>query len=414
MAFGFSKTRYSPIAIDFGADSLKLLQVIPGRPIQLAAAAAEVIPAAARRDPVAREAFLAEALPRLVKSQPFKGRRAICSLPAFQTVVQHLEVPRADDASQFQLMLEQQLRERLEIDPRRMVVRHVPVGPVNRQDSAQMEVLCIAASREVVMRYIEIASKAKLDVVGMHSESWALCKAFDENNDTTPATPAKAVCYIDIGAASTKLVIAANGRLKFAKTVHAAGDEITRRLAAARHVDFEQARQLRIDQAAGRTREQTFGDDAHAPEHAMAAAAAAEQHAAAASAAPATGIPALDAQAQAGQRTAEAAAPPANDQTLASDTIECLVDELQMSIRYYQRLCPDTPIDRLVFLGGEARHVSTCQSIARAVRIAAQLGDPLASVVRITQSQPAVGVNLDEPQPAWAVPFGLCLSEANL
>lgn len=207
MAFGFSKTRYSPIAIDFGADSLKLLQLLPGEPAQLVAAAAEVIPAAARKDPAARDAFLAEALPRLVKSQPFKGRRAICSLPAFQTIVQHLELPRSDDANELQLQLEQQLRERLEIDPRRMVVRHVPVGPVNRPGGpggGQMEVLCIAASRDVVMGYVEIAHKAKLDVVGMHSEPWALCKAFDRRSSGPPAGSAgKAVCYIDIGAAST-------------------------------------------------------------------------------------------------------------------------------------------------------------------------------------------------------------------
>lgn len=202
------------------------------------------------------------------------------------------------------------------------------------------------------------------------------------------------------------------GQLKFAKTVHAAGDEITRRHAAARRVEFDDARRHRIEQATGRSREQAFSDDAGSAEHAMAAAAAAEQPDSNEAAPRSTGIPALDAQASPSRAAAPAA--PTTEQALAADTIECLVDELQLSLRYYQRLCPGTPIDRLVFLGGEARHVATCQSIARAVRIAAQLGDPLAGAVRITQARPAVGVNLDEPQPGWAVPFGLCLSEANL
>ena len=30
MAFGITKSRPSPIAIDFGADSLKCLQIVPG------------------------------------------------------------------------------------------------------------------------------------------------------------------------------------------------------------------------------------------------------------------------------------------------------------------------------------------------------------------------------------------------
>ncbi|MEP0763504.1 MAG: hypothetical protein HRF48_12290, partial [Chloroflexota bacterium] len=78
MALGFSKTRYSPIAIDFGADSLKLLQVIPGDPPQMVAAASAAVPPQARTDPEARYAFLGQALRDLLKSQPFKGRRAIC------------------------------------------------------------------------------------------------------------------------------------------------------------------------------------------------------------------------------------------------------------------------------------------------------------------------------------------------
>ncbi|MEX1016165.1 MAG: pilus assembly protein PilM [Phycisphaeraceae bacterium] len=416
MAFGFSRTRHSPIAIDFGADSLKLLQIIPGQPPQLLAAAAAVLPASARQDAAARDAFLADALARLLKSQPFKGKRAICSLPAYQTVVQHLELPRSE-GDNLQTALEQQLRQRLDIDARRMVVRHVPVGAVNRQGGQQMEVLCLAAPRDVVMRYITIAGKAKLDVVGMHSEPMSLCKAFEQADAAGQGAAAgKAVCYIDIGAACTKVIITAAGQLKFAKTIHAAGDQITRQVAAAGQIDFDQARQQRVDEAAGRTT-QAIDGDAGSAEHAMVAAAAApmQAHAAHDDARAATGIPALDAQVD------EAAAPAAAAKSAAStaaaaaaDTIETLVDELQLCLRYYQRLCPDMPVDRLVFLGGEARHVTTCQSIARGVRIAAQLGDPLARATRVTLGKPAVGVNLDDPQPGWAVPFGLCLSEANL
>ena len=50
MAFGFTKTKFSPIAIDFGSDSLKLLQIIPTDPPQLVAAASSTIPEHARTD----------------------------------------------------------------------------------------------------------------------------------------------------------------------------------------------------------------------------------------------------------------------------------------------------------------------------------------------------------------------------
>ena len=65
MAWGLSKTRYSPIAIDFGADTLKLLQVIPTDPPQMVAAAAVQIPEEARKDPSLRHTFLTESLRKL-------------------------------------------------------------------------------------------------------------------------------------------------------------------------------------------------------------------------------------------------------------------------------------------------------------------------------------------------------------
>ena len=55
-----------------------------------------------------------------------------------------------------------------------------------------------------------------------------------------------------------------------------------------------------------------------------------------------------------------------------------------------------------------------CQKIARALRIGAQLGDPMARLVRVNQDKGSDGVDLRKPQPGWAVPMGLCLSEANI
>ena len=55
MAFGWTKTSGSlPIAVDFGFDRLKLLQVTRGDPPQLVAAGAAQVPDEARHDPAAR------------------------------------------------------------------------------------------------------------------------------------------------------------------------------------------------------------------------------------------------------------------------------------------------------------------------------------------------------------------------
>jgi Tfp pilus assembly PilM family ATPase len=93
------------------------------------------------------------------------------------------------------------------------------------------------------------------------------------------------------------------------------------------------------------------------------------------------------------------------------ETLECITDELQMCLRYYATMFPDRAVDRLVFIGGEARHRDTCQVIARALRLPAQLGDPLGRLARSGRSE--AGPDFTQPQPGWAVALGLCLSETD-
>lgn len=392
MALGFSKTRYSPIAIDFGADSLKLLQVIPGDPPQMVAAASATVPAQARTDPEARYAFLAQALRDLLKSQPFKGRRAICSLPAFQALVQNLEV--TGEAAELDTHVQLQLQQRWNIDPRRMVVRHFHVGQVVRDGTPLQEVICLAASRDIVMRYVELANRCRLDLVGMHSEPWAIVRAF-EPIYRDPADAQRTICFIDLGAATSKVVITHGSQIVFAKAIHAAGDAAGGSAAPADASDDKPAVVQEPTVITG---------------VALRAQGAAQARSAAAADA-ATGLAILDAQVQ-----ADAPADPTPPKPAAEidEMIECLVDELQLCLRYHQSVYPGRPVERLVFLGGGARDVQTCQTIARAARIAAQLGDPLARVTRIAMPKPPTGVDLNQPQPGWAVPLGLCLSEANL
>lgn len=399
MAFGLNKARVSPIAIDFGADSLKLLQVVPGDPPQLLAAAALNIPGEARADRSARLSFLGSALRQLLKAQEFRGRRAICSIPAFQTMVQHVELPRAEGGDP-QQQLHLHLMERFNVDPARLVIRTAQVGQRQHHGAAMREVLCLAAPRDVVMSYIRIAEEAKIEVVGMHSEPPAIVKAFEQlyNRRADDATQVR--CFIDIGAATTKVVIAQGHAMVFAKTINAAGDHLTHQFAESRRLSFDEARLSRTNEGVGIAPPPALAPSSESPTGRERRTHAIEHRQ--------TGLAVLDA------RPSPHPEPDTAPAKHPGETLEILTDELKMCVRHYNSVHADRPIDRLVFLGGEARHTATCQAIAKQLRIAAQLGDPFARLVRIGGAKHAPGVNLDEPQPGWAVPFGLCHSEANL
>ena len=391
MALGWSKTRYSPIAVDFGADSLKLLQVIDSDPPQLVAAAAMELPEETRVDPGVRRSFYVKSLKELLASGSFKGKRAICSIPAYHTLVQHLQISRSE-GSEFTNQIESQLRERLNVNPSRMVVRNFRVGEIARDGSVKQEVICMAVSRDAAMKHIQIAQRVKLDVVGMHCEQVAIMNAFN-HLFRNPEDKDRTICFIDVGAATTKVMIVHGGTLSFSKTIHAAGNHFTRQWAAENEMGFDDARQARIAQSSAQSSQ--GGDtkrQANEPEAGSQTATATQE-----TKPVRLGATSLDQGGSGGPAV-----------------LDCLIDELKLCMRYFNSTFPDLKIEKLVFLGGESRHIATCQSIAKSLRIAAQLGDPLARLVKITQVDAGCGVDLNQAQPGWAVPFGLCLCEANL
>ena len=411
MRFGLAKSVHSPIGIDFGADSIKLLQLSATSPPQILAAAAMTLLDEARADPAARHAFNLEAITTLVRSQKFKGRRAIVSIPAHYTLVQHLQLPPGGAEDDLHAQIELHLLQRMNIDPSRLVIRHTYVGDVVRDGSTRQEVLCIAVARDVVMRHIEAARQARLEVVGMHAEPHAILRAFSHLNANT-GDQKRTTCFVDIGAATTKVVIAQNGRMVFAKNIHAAGDQITRHFAKAKGILFSEARQMRLSlaESTGRAGEAAAVSAMASPATVGAAADGGGEGPSGGS-----GFAMIDAQMRAADGGATTGADrPSPDAAPTGDTLDCIIDEMRLCARYYQCVLPDSPIQNLVFVGGQSRHVDMCQKIARAMRIGAQLGDPLARVVRMNLVQPPRGVDLNQPQPGWTVPMGLCLSEPNI
>jgi Tfp pilus assembly PilM family ATPase len=92
-----------------------------------------------------------------------------------------------------------------------------------------------------------------------------------------------------------------------------------------------------------------------------------------------------------------------------AEPVSKLAEELSLCRRYHEAAFPNFPIDRLVIVGGEARHRSLCQQIARKLGLAAQLGDPMARMARISEIGPETGIDRRQPQPAWAVAVGLSM-----
>jgi type IV pilus assembly protein PilM len=416
----------NPIGVDFGSDCLRLAQVAPasGGEFKLIAAASADVPNHVRHDPGARINFFVETIKDLLAQGKFRGRQCVLGLPAASMFIQHLRMPKLD-ADGLKKALPWELRGKLPIDPSHALLRHLIAGDVHDGQEEKNEVIVIAAAREMVNTFLAAAAKAKLDIVGMNVEPKALVDCFTHIY-RRKSDEGVTSCYVDIGCVATRAVIARGTDIVFARTIPVGGDHFSRAAANGLKIKLDDAKLLRVRiaqlapaAAAEERREPVvrgIRDDASI-ENSFALLAAGlpterrgEAHVAGNPAAPAAAVALAEKPAVAEDELTRQAK---QVEQACREPLNRLVEELELCRRYYESTFPKTPIDRLIFVGGEARQKSLCQSIARTMSLAAQVGDPMVRLNK-TSGDLAVDCGIDrrQPQPGWACAIGLSMGPA--
>ncbi len=414
-----------PIAIDFGAGALKLLQLAGGDPPALIAAASIDTPEQLLSDHAKRFEFQFQALPRLLKGGGFKGKRAVCSIPAGQTFIKHMQFPKSDNVDLSDLV-KVGVPNALNCDPEALILRHFAVdgaatpGSSGGSDGSAMkqEVICMAAAREFVQRIMQAIRAAGLDCVGIHPEAVATIRAFEHINRRISDQHVSTL-YLDLACGTTKVWIAHGSTLIFAKTIQIGGRDLDAAVAHALDVDTATARAKRLAASVLVAPAVRPMDPNCAEARAKAAAAYA---AATGGLVESVETSTVTAQERRESKIAPGLTPQLADQGAVplappefdlADTLDNLTDEVSMCLRYYEAMFPGKRVDRAIFFGGEARHRGLCQHIARKLRLPAHVADPLARMAR-TGKEPVRGVDFTTPQPGWTIPFGLCMSPTDL
>lgn len=417
-----------PIAIDFGVGSLKLLQMAAGTqdlPPQLIAAAAIDTPEQLLNDHALRFQFQFQALPRMLKGAGFKGKRAVCGIPAGVTFVKHMQFPRNDNVDLADLV-QTGVPAALGCAPEALILRHFAVDGAQTPGSgsggsgggARQEVICMAAARDFVSKIMGAIRDCRLECVGIHPECIATVKAFEHINRRV-ADSHVATLYLDLAVGSTKVWIAHGSTLVFAKTVQVGG----------RDLDAAVARTLDIDQASARAKRLAASvlvapavRPANSPAPLGECSIAASARTADGTAIEPEGASTATAEERRASKVAPGLTPQLHEQPAAElappefdlgEHLETLTDEIAMCLRYYEAMFPGKRVDRAILFGGEARHRGLCQHIARKIRLPAHVADPLARMGR-TGKESVRGVDFTTPQPGWTIPFGLSLCPTDL
>jgi type IV pilus assembly protein PilM len=369
------------------------VQVVDGEHRLTAAASADV-PSHVRNNSAAKLAWFAETARDLLSQGGFKGNSAVLGLPASMLLIQHLRMPKLDEET-LRKTLPFEARGKLPVDPGACLLRHIIAGDIFSDQEPKTEVILMAAAREFVNQFLDAASRARLDVTGMNVEPKAMIDCFAHvyrrkiDRETTS-------CFVDIGALATRAIIARGDEVLFARSIPFGGDHFTRAVAAAMSLTFEDAKLLRIQSAA-----QSPADERSEPRQVEKP--PVEQSFALLGAASPPSEPVKPTHRDPRHVQVEQA---------CGEPLTRLIEELSLCRRYHESTFPNRPVDRLIFIGGEARQRWLCQRIARQMQLAAQIGDPMVRMNRTTEVGIESGIDRRHPQPGWAVALGLTMGPA--
>ena len=290
-----------------------------------------------------------------IATDGFRGTEAVISLPSEHLTIQHVRLPPIQPEDMV-AALPAELQGKLPFDAKDAVVRHIVAGMVTENNETKQDVIVLAAQRAVVEMQVAAMTKMGLHVIGVGAEPCAMCYAYMFAAGHQPAThegPPN-LMIVSIGARLTQVAIMKGSDTTFVKGVEQGTDTLVAALAKARGVPVAEAAALRK-----KWMESTNAEDLHQA-----------------------------VEAYKGVRWG----------------LEHFVDEIESCMRYHASLARGTRVDRVYFVGPEARDAALMKVLSGQLGVACDVGDPI-GVVTGARNSP-------QPEPELAVAVGLSLFSA--
>jgi type IV pilus assembly protein PilM len=349
MAHLWTRKRTGPIGVDIGSRSVKLLQFDADQ-TRLCEAVRWDLPFEPSPNPDRQNDRVAEAIRRAREGRDFRGRDAVLCLGAGNLFVQNIRVAQAEGDELTKIVNFEALG-RVPFSGEEAEIRYIEADNVKQGDTFRREVILLACHRPSLERLLSVAEQGGLRPVAVDVEPAAMLRCYSRQFRREDDQQRR-VMFVNVGASSTVAVIARGSDTMFVKYIDIGG----------RHFDEAVTRHLKMtpgDASALRRHNNDRGEVHRDPEIAQ-------------------GI-----------------------NNALRPTLDKLMQELSLCLRYYSVTFRGQPLDRIVLGGGEATE-SLSQWLSAWLDLPCDLGNPL---------RPFEKRNMTERIGQWDVAAGLALKQ---
>jgi type IV pilus assembly protein PilM len=225
------KRRPSPIGVDIGSRSVKLLQFDAGR-AQVRAAGRWDLPADESSGGKRHDEQVVQAIRRAREGRDFRGRDAVLCLGSGRLFVQNIRVAPAS-GEELKKSVQLESAGRLPFRSEEAEIQYLEAADVRQSDMVRREVIVLACHRPVLDEMLTLAENAGLRPVAIDVEPAAMlrcyCKQFRREDDQQ-----RRMMFVNVGASGSVVVIGRGSDAVFVKYIDVGGRQLDE--AVARHL----------------------------------------------------------------------------------------------------------------------------------------------------------------------------------
>src|SRR5258708_19520870 len=237
------------VGLDIGSSAIKILQVKKtSKGIRLLDFGIEPLPAQTIVDgSIMDESSVVDAIRKLKTTLGIRNKRVATAISGHSVIIKKIQLPNMTPDEVWQerpVEAEQHIpfrKDEVEID-------HQVLSGGGKDAGGQIDLLLVAAKKEVISDYAQVIRDAKLVPTVMDVVAFTVQNAFEVNYD---ATPGESVCLINVGAAISNVNVISDGISLFTRDVTVGGGAFTEEIQKRANVSFDEAEMLKIAFAEG-------------------------------------------------------------------------------------------------------------------------------------------------------------------
>jgi type IV pilus assembly protein PilM len=346
----------SLLGLDIGSSSVKLVELEgSGSNYRLRRFGyAPVPPEAIVQGSFMNATGISEAIQQAYESGGFKTKDVATSVSGHAVIVKRISLP-SQSSDELDETIKWEAEQYIPFD-----IAEVNVDYQVLQDDTldgQMDVVLVAAKKDLIDDYQNVISDAGLNMAIMDVDAFALGNMYELNYDPSPES---AVALVDIGASVININVMNGAVPVFTRDITSGGNQYTEEIQKTLSISFDEAERIKIGSAGGEVSTDVVPQEV---EDAM------------------------------------------------REVSETLLGEVQRSLDFYRATTSNTPIEKVVLCGGSAQVPGLTRLFEERIDMPFEIADPFARID--ASSSNSDEQTLRDLAPSLGVAIGLAMRSLN-